>query len=537
MKLKKQIAWFSAFSLAAALVLPTVVACANNSADTKLYENIKVISTNDMHGRLDKNEDNKEAGIQALSGYVKAQQPDLLLDAGDMTQGTALNDVDKGKTMAKAAKIMNYDAIAIGNHEFDFGLENLQDTIKNVNGNFLSANVRSKQEGTQVFNGTKIKTLANGLKVGIIGLTTPETAYKTHPNYVKNLVFTKLIEEGRTQINALERQGIKFIVVVSHVGEYDTVPLAQALENKIDLIIDGHSHLNFQQTVGTTQIIQTGEYTKALRNSQFNFNSQTGFIENFQSNLIDFNELIKFENQADPKIQTIVNALKAQQEIELKKVVVQNNPYDLIGDRKQVRYRETNLGDLATDAMFKKAKEAVPDLDFALTNSGGIRQNLLKGVITKRNTYDVFPFGNRLVVLEAKGSVLRQAFDLSVKQGVGTGALLQVSENVKLTEQNDGQWTYQIKKDGTFTDLDNNQIYKFATQDFTQSGGDGYDIFRNLKELFSGSDIKEVLEGYLQELESTNGWEKYKNPLPNERLVFLDPNPPAPVEPPTKPKN
>lgn len=524
MKLNKKMLLISSFSLAA-LAVPFVVSSCNNTKS--FYEKINVISTNDMHGRLEKNEKTKETGIQAISGYVKSQPHDLLLDGGDLTQGTPLNDVDKGKTMAEITNLIGYDAIAVGNHEFDFGLDNLLNIVQNSNSNFLSSNVRYKDNDKRVFSATKIKTLDSGLKVGIIGLTTEETAYKTHPANVEKVKFTDLVEETKTEVENLEKQGINFITVVSHVGEYQTVPLAKALENKIDLIIDGHSHQDFKETVGTTQIIQTGEYTKALRKSTFDFNATTGFIENFQSDLVSYDELIKYENQADPAIVEKIKTLKAAQESEFAKVVIDNNPYKLNGERNEVRRKETNLGDLVTDAMFWEAQKTIKDLDFAITNSGGIRASLQKGKITKKDTYTVFPFGNKLVVLEAKGKVIREAFNRSVKSNTGAegtdGALLQVSENVKLTQDTNGSWKYQIKRNNNFEDLNDETVYKFATQDFTQSGGDGYTMFKGLKELFSGTDLKGVIESYLKKLTTTE-WEKYKDEFPTQRMSWKTKN-------------
>ena len=526
MKLNKKLTLFTSMTLLTLTSTALITSCSNSTNTQNLYRDINVISTNDMHGRLEKNEKTKEAGIEAVNGYVKSQAHDLLLDAGDLTQGTALNDVDKGKTMAEITKILGYDAIAVGNHEFDFGLENILDTVKNYNPNFLSSNVRYKDDNQRVFTATKIKTLANGLKVGIIGLTTPETAYKTHPKNVEKLKFTDLVEETKKEINQLEQANINFIVVVSHVGEYDTVPLAQKLENKIDLIIDGHSHRDVKQTVGTTQIIQTGEYTKALRKSTFDFNNETGFIENFKSDLVEYDELVKFEAKADPQVKEKIAGLKKIQEEEFSKVVIENSPYNLNGEKAIVRAKETNLGDLVTDAMFWEAKKAVNDVNFAITNPGGIRSSLKAGRITKKDTYSVFPFGNKLVVLEAKGDIIRKAFDRSVISNVGaeganSGALLQVSENVKLTQNQDKSWKYEIKnQSGQFEELNDSKTYKFATQDFTQSGGDGYDMFKNLKELFSGTDLKGIIEEYLKTLNDST-WKQYEQELPKKRLIFL----------------
>ena len=121
---------------------------------------------------------------------------------------------------------------------------------------------------------------------------------------------------------------------------------------------------------------------------------------------------------------------------------------------------------------------------------------------------------------------MRQAFDRSVISNTGDkendGALLQVSENVKLMQQPDGQWKYQIKRKGVFADLDDETVYKFATQDFTQNGGDGYAMFKDLEELFSGTDLKGIIEEYLKKLSANSSeWDKYRNEFPTQRLSWL----------------
>ena len=514
MKLSKVFFAYSTLSLMALSVPLTVVACSTND---QIYENIKVFSTNDNHGRLVKTK--KEAGLQAISGFLKEQQFDLLLDGGDFIQGTALNDIDKGKTTAKIAKLMNYDAIAVGNHEFDFGLPNLMQIIETENDNFLSANVRYKKDQKRVFTASKVKILTNGLKVGIIGLSSLKTPTTTKPANVQELDFTDLVTETRQEIVLLEKQGINFIVVVSHVGPGSTVPLAQALNNKIDLIVDGHTHQSFFQTVGTTQIVQTGDYTKFLRVSTFNFNATSGFIENFQTNLINYDQLAPFETKADPQISSLINDLKKVEEAEFNQVVINDNPYLLNGEA-EILGNETNLGNLVTDAMFAAAlKDSTKkDLAFAVTNSGGIRTSIQKGVVTKRDTYNVFPFGNSLVVLEASGKVVKEMLDYSVSKR-NAGSFLQVSANLKMTQQADKTWVYEIKTGDQFVALDLNKKYKIVTQDFLQSGGDGYSMLTPLTSVASGDDIRLVLEDYLKQLDATT-WAKYANPLPGERIIF-----------------
>lgn len=532
---KKKI--LSAVSLMlSATVVPTVLAsCTLNEKAVGQYEKITTISTNDTHGRFDEKSSSK-AGLKYIAAYADAHNPDLLLDVGDLIQGTAMSNLDKGETILEIANYMGYDAIAVGNHEFDFGFENFQTLAEKTVSPFIAANVRysttpvgqennkpstgikANEVGERILPPSVVKTIRGDLKVGIIGIATPETKTTTHPKNVENLEFTDVVEETKMEIKELKKQNINFITVLSHTGQELATQIATELGDDVDLIIDGHSHVNYQTQVGNTYIMQSGSYGDTIRHTTFDFNKKTGLIENFKSKSVESDELLQYKNMVDINIENKIAKLRNNLNKEFSKTVVENLPYKLNGDREDVRRRETNLGNLAADAYYSEANKILAEktpgskVDFAILNSGGIRASIKEGKVTEENLYDVFPFGNFLAVADVPGKNIIEAFKRSVTTDGLAGYMLQVSEQIQIKEEN-GKFTFKIKKEGTqeFVDIDESKTYKIATLDFLFAGGDGYSMLdyrkpeNNIKNYASFLEERNYLRKYFIQVFGSNG--------------------------------
>lgn len=514
---------FSIFSLTIPLL---ALSCSQKPLINTKNSQITLFSTNDIHGRLIEDKKQKTAGIQNVAAYLKKQNYDLLLDAGDLIQGTSLNDFDQGNTIAKIAKEMKYDAIAVGNHEFDFGLNNLLNINQNIIP-FLSSNIMNSSNNQKIFESSRIKILKDDLKVGLIGVTTPETSTTTFIDNIHGLQFNDIVSEVRKEINYFKKQGINFIVIVGHLGENDAINLAKNFKDDIDLIVDGHSHTEYYAKVYNTYIVQTGEYLKTIRKSTFDFNKETGFIENFNTQLIDYEELTNPNYLVPSLIENLINDLKIKEENEFGKYIV-DIPFVLNGERSNVRFKETNLGDFIADAFYYFSKQIVADLDFAIVNSGCIRTSLNSGTITKRDVYNVLPFLNRLKVAETTGENIINSFKYSLSK-IGQGSMLQVSSQIiinKLTNQF-LIFNYQTNK---YEEINPSKKYKFTTTDFIlEGGGDGYN-WLDVRQSNSGTTlvkteksnwIKEYAEEYLKIVFNDKSLkEKYSIEFPNKRLIY-----------------
>ncbi|WP_415972969.1 bifunctional metallophosphatase/5'-nucleotidase, partial [Anaerotignum lactatifermentans] len=256
--------------LSAAMVMGTTVPILAADMDGKLV----VIHTNDIHGYYATAEESVGiAGVAALKDYYEAQGADVvLLDAGDFSQGTTLVNHSNGLKAAEYLAAADYDAVSLGNHEFDFGFEALKDTaavLKAADIPIIDANVLKKGTDTPYFEANTIVE-TDGMKVGIFGLDTAETRTKSSPSSVKDLTFLdgqEMFDCAQAQVDALEAEGCDYIIALTHLGVDEestgrrSTDLAEAVDG-IDLIVDGHSHtvMDGGQMVGDTMIVSTGSY-------------------------------------------------------------------------------------------------------------------------------------------------------------------------------------------------------------------------------------------------------------------------------------
>lgn len=286
-----------------------------------------IMHTNDMHGRMAYAE-GSTIGVAKLKTLKDEKNPTLMIDAGDALQGLAISNVSKGMKMAQIMSKLPYDAVAVGNHEFDFGYEQAL-AYKNVLP-VISANVI--KGGQLSFEPNRIVT-KEGKRFAMIGLSTPETAVKTHPDNVKDVTFAEPLAVAREQLNSLKDQADVF-VFVTHLGVDKTTPeqwrsdtLAQTLANEYPtekiIIIDGHSHTAMPagQVFGNVLLAQTGEHLKNVGMIEVSY--QDG-QPSFKAELIP---AISFTNIVeDPEIKAIVAQAEADFDKEMGEVVIPNNP-------------------------------------------------------------------------------------------------------------------------------------------------------------------------------------------------------------------
>lgn len=456
---------------------------------------ISIIHTNDTHGRLlDSDERGASWGFAKIATLVKetkAANPNtLVLDAGDAFQGMPIINISKGKGLIPILEAVGYDAMTMGNHEFDFGLAALQDLEKSMTKiPMVTANIY-KTTGGRAFVPYTIKTVG-GVKVGIFGLTTPETTYKSHPDNTKGLTFMDPVKSAKSIVKELEPQ-VDIIICLSHLGTEGEDTSFKVAENVkgIDLIIDGHSHTKMPFgviEVNGTMIAQTGEYTKNV-----------GMVElEIADKKIVKKSAVLLADSEDVKEDEAVKALieKLNEEVEpLKAQVVGETAVELDGVRENVRTKETNLGNLAADAL-----RVMTGADCAVQNGGGIRASIKTGNITKGDLMEVFPFGNTVQVLEVSGEDILKALEQSVSvYPEANGGFLQVSGiTFKFNpEKEAGSRVISAKINGK--DLSLTKKYTIAMNDYTAAGGDEYTMFVGAKKVSELGTLDDVLIQYFQ---------------------------------------
>ncbi|WP_179031750.1 5'-nucleotidase C-terminal domain-containing protein [Paenibacillus kribbensis] len=464
-------------------------------------KHITILHTNDTHAHVVAND--KEMGFAKLAGIIdqyRASNPNtLLLDDGDTVHGTTFATLVNGESIVKVINKLRYDAMVPGNHEFNYGWKHLVELSKEIQFPVLSANIK-QTDATRLFKPYVIKEV-DGVKIGIIGLTTPETAYKTNPKNVEGIQFTDPAAEAKAAVDEI-RSKVDVVVVLGHLGQdassKDTSLKVVKEVPGIDIFIDGHSHTVLEKgLVGDngTLIASAGEYTKYL--GVVDLWVDGGKVTQKQAKLIDSAQAVDVQPNAE--IAALIASIQKDQEPILKQVVTQTS-VDLEGAREKVRAGETNLGDLLTDAM-----RDVSGADVALTNGGGIRASIKAGTVTKGDIITVLPFGNQIVTLKVKGSDIQAALENgTAAYPEPSGGFPQVSGiTFKIdTSAAKGSRVHSILIGGKA--LDPEATYTLATNDFTAVGGDQYTMFAKYPQAGMFGSLDEALIRYMQKIGSAS---------------------------------
>ena len=504
---------FTAFLQAVFVFLLAISASAQAQEAPPL---LTIFHTNDVHGHV-----LGERSGQALSaiGYSRLKtyvnqcpaKHKLLLDAGDVLHGHPLATVRQGELVAGLLAKMNYDALAVGNHDFDYGLARLMELRDKYELNFIAANIIEKEDGAPLLPPYLIKDFGD-CKVGIFGLTTPETPIKTSPGNVDLVTFgtsEQLAVTARDMARFLrEEKRVDLVVALTHLG---TGPLddpgAQAVAKEapgIDLIIDGHSHSVIKGLrVGGALIVSTGAYLANLGQIDLNRLPEGGWA--ISPKLISASEL----TEVDPETEIEALSLTFQEELnqELNQVVA-SIPFDLNGNREQIRFSSTNFGRLVCAAM-KQGTGA----DVAIINSGSIRGSIPAGDITRGRLLSVLPYGNYTVTVRLSGAELMEVINIGLSQP-GEGGFPQFHGlNVAAYEVKAPDGAIISRDVAEYVEvngrrLDKNAEYVVAINDFMYAGGDGYVTFSGSIAREYGT-VEELLRHYLAnvsraELEAVN---------------------------------
>lgn len=458
---------------------------------------ITILHTNDTHARaVEASPAMGYAKVAGIADKYRSENPNtLLLDAGDAVHGTTFATLVNGESIVKVMNEMGYQAIVPGNHEFNYGSKHLVELADMMNFPMISANVK-KDDGSLLFDPYIIKEI-DGVKVGIIALSTPETMYKTNPKNVEGLDITDPAAEAKVWVNEI-RSKVDVVVVLGHLGQdassTDTSLKVVKEVPGIDVFIDGHSHTILQDGLVSdngTLIASAGEYTNFV--GVIDLWVDGGKVTKKQATLIDETEAKDIK--PNEKVAALVNSIQKEQEPILKEEVA-NTAILLDGKREQVRAGETNLGDLLADAL-----RDVSNADIALTNGGGIRASIEKGIVTKGDIITVLPFGNQVVTLDVKGSDVLAALENGVASyPEPSGGFPQVSGMTFSidTSAAEGSRVHSVTIGGKA--LDPEATYTLATNDFTAVGGDEYTMFN--KYTISGmyGAMDEALIEYMQKL-------------------------------------
>lgn len=452
-----------------------------SEAENLLYKmrgqkQITLIHYNDTHGRVEENPDNGEIGyakIKTFYDYKNVNNNALLLDAGDTLHGTTFANISEGQSVIETMNVMGLTAMTAGNHDFNYGYKRLLELKDFANFPILGSNVID-EEGNQILDGAQIVDI-NGTKVGIFGLSTPETKTKSSPINTEGLTFTSAIETAQQEVENLKNQDAEIIVCLSHLGldegsEETSSLLADNVEG-IDVIIDGHSHTQLDEgkLEKTTLIAQTGAHG-------YNLGEVTILVDKDGKVSAKFAKLHPYKKMqyinADEEILNVIDQYNSANE-DLLSEEIGSTEVDLDGVRANVRTKETNLGDFIADAI----KDEI-GADVTIVNGGGIRESIAKGIITKGDVLTVFPFTNFIVKIEVTGQDIVDALEHGLSDTPNeAGKFPQIAGmTVKYDSTKDaGEKVVEVKINEETIEL--NKTYQLATNDFMSIGGDGYIMF------------------------------------------------------------
>lgn len=498
-------------------------------AAERSYEgDLVVIHTNDIHGHFNTVE-GEQLGISAVVGlkhYYEAKGANvLLLDAGDFSQGTTLVSYFDGGSSVLFMNAAGYNAASLGNHEFDFGFEELQLMASLADFPILDANVLDKNTGEPYFEDHQIFTFDN-LKVGVFGLDTAEAQTKASPKNVRDIQIldgADLYACAQEQVDALKAQGCDYIICLGHLGVDDESIGRRSLDvvantKGIDLFIDGHSHteINGGIQINDTTITSTGSYLANIGVAVYDTETQT-----LSTSLVSAAD---YKGGYDAVVDGFV---KAHQDIveTAYSGLFATAAVDLNGEREPgVRTEETNLGDFAADAYLYAAQQYMGDtitVDGAIQNGGGVRASIPAGPITMNTLYTVFPFGNSISVVKVTGAQLLEALEASCSAAPSAlGGFPQVS-GIRFTIDTAVLYVNGMQyPDSTYyapavpgsrvtietvggRAFDPADSYYIAVNNFMADGGDTYYVFTQAEEVIDTGVID--AEGLISYVDSLGG--------------------------------
>ncbi|MGF1879251.1 bifunctional UDP-sugar hydrolase/5'-nucleotidase UshA [Photobacterium frigidiphilum] len=533
---------FAKTALSAAL-LAVLSGCASQADITspawdadKTYK-ITILHTNDHHGRFWQNK-NGEYGMAArktlldeLRTEVQAEGGTaLLLSGGDINTGVPESDLQDAEPDFKGMNMLGYDAMALGNHEFDNPLDVLRKQEAWAEFPMLSANIYDKETGKRLFQPYQIFE-QQGIKIAVIGLTTEDTAKIGNPEYISGIDFRDPKSEAKKIIAELkETEKPDVIIAATHMGHYENgnrgvnapgdVALARYVdEGDLDMIVGGHSqepvcmegpnmyNKNFNpgdacqpDQQNGTWIVQAHEWGKYVGRADFEF--QNGELEMVSYNLIPVNlkKKVKMPDGSKKRVfiqdeitedQAVLSFLtpyqeKGQDQLNIK--IAKSNG-KLEGDRNVVRFKQTNLGRLIAASHMQRAKA-----DFAVMNSGGVRDSIEAGDITYKDVLTVQPFGNIVTYTDMTGAEVLDYLNVVATKPVDSGAYAQFYGISMVVEKGK---VHDVKIGAKALDL--NATYRFTIPSFNAAGGDGYPkIAGHAGYVNTGFVDAEVLKEFLQ---------------------------------------
>lgn len=477
---------------------------------------LTVLYTNDLHSHFEPHivpwvsAERKVGGFANIATLVKrekkADPSTVYLDAGDWFAGPYVSSLTKGEAVIDAMNHLGLDAACVGNHEFDYGWENALEQFRKAKFPILNGNIFLKGTDKLHWNKPYIIKKVGGINLGIIGLHEKFAFYDTVS--AEMITGVEVKDERfylRKYIDELKPK-TDLIILLTHIGipgtqstggEKDVVrnhqhdiDLAKAVPG-VDLMVTGHPHSGLTEPINAdgTIIVSTDAYTIELGKLEIVYDKKKDKITSYKNSL-DY--LFDDEVEDDPEMVGVINKWKDNL-----KVITEERVTNATAPFTRSYSEESVMGNMVADAMLN----AYPQYDLAVTNSGGLRQDIDAGPVTVGELISAFPFPNTIVQLELKGSDMRAIFE----HGAGlTNGILQVSKGIEIIyDESRPIGRRLVKCHIKGVPLDDNKTYRVLTSNFLADGGDGFLVFkRNSSYKNTGVEMLQAMIKFLKQYET-----------------------------------
>lgn len=491
---------------------------------------LHILHTNDLHSRIEPiNEHDSTCdaetnaagecfgGVARVASKVKELHDRitaeggnvLVLDAGDQYQGSLFYTTYKGKDVAEFMTAIGYDAMALGNHEFDDGPEGAVILADGVEFPVISGNLDLSQSNILRDKiGDTLTLEVGGHKIGIVSalaMDTPETAAPG-----PNVIFMDDIESLKGDVQELTGAGVNKIIALTHVGYLRDQDFAAEIPG-IDAIVGGHSHTllgDMEGAAGPYPTMVAGPdgadvpvatayaYSKYLGHLELTFDNQ-GNLTKAEGEPILLDNSVPEDEAIAGRVAEMAAPIR-----DLREKVVAETARPIGGDREICRARECEMGSLVADAMLDRVKDQ--GISMAIINGGGLRASIDQGPITMGEVYTVLPFQNTVATFLLNGADVVAALENGASQmEEGAGRFAQVA-GLKYTvdpaaEPGSRISDVMVMRDGDWAPIDPQAEYGVVSNNYMRTGGDGYDIFASsARDAYDfGPDLAEVLAEYL----------------------------------------
>ena len=509
------------------LMTASIVALSSGAAFAD-YE-LNILHINDLHSRIESinkfdstcsaEEEGKNecfGGVARLKTAIDGKRQELtgknvlLLNAGDNFQGSLFFTTYKGVAEAEFLKLMKFDAMTIGNHEFDEGEDGLIPFLDKVTFPVISSNVLAGYKSKLVDRIKPSLVLdVGGQKVGIVGAVTNDTTEISSPG--DNVLIGLDVDTITTAVQDLKKQGINKIIALTHVGYPRDLTVIAKIPD-VDIVVGGHSHSLLSNTDEKAEgpyptmvdnpggykvpVVQAGSYSKYLGDLTVNFDDN-GVVKSAKGDPILIDSKFKPDETVLARVKEMGKPIE-----ELKAKIIGKTEAPIDGTRDSCRAKECEMGDLVADAMLDRVKGQ--GVTIAITNGGGLRASIDAGDVSMGEAITVLPFQNTVATFQIKGADISAALENGLSQIEEKGGRFPQVAGMKFSFDKSRPVgsrlsVVEVKEGEAYVPLDAAKTYNVVTNNFMRNGGDGYSVFKTKAEnaYDYGPGLETVLADYL----------------------------------------